>query len=684
MEQSNQFKVNSLPDGAIVPEAVLRHWPSVWKSAGFDKLETEWRTLELEFVEQARNSDLKPLILVSTDAEGTVLGSIHCQIWAGPVPWVVKPHVFRIGTVWGLHVDEKEVKNLTLAKAIRMELVEKALAHLRQVQCSKVVTLAPTAAERENMIGAGVGFQQGNMLTLDLTKNNDWKRGSPCRADKTPFLCSGVGPEHDATVITHWRRMWTDVGIPEEALLPDMETVTAAFIKQARERLSYQTFLARCARTQRVIGTVSCQVWEGPFPKIVRSNQLGTIWAVFVDKEYRRQGVATALLRLALQHLKDVGCDSAILIAASEGGQRLYENKLGFHPNNALVLDLAQLAKKDASKDKATSTCPVAEEKKQEDNPALDEVIQKDLEQALCGLDVSINDQQATALRTATTQQLVAVYQDHPQGFEIVEAITSVQKRFGTFIDPQDNWFTRRLAKAKETSFGGGFDLKQLENPTVLASKFDRLANQYDHWTVGNQSKVESFIVRCAKASSALHNLGRATRVLDVACGIGLQGQVLRMCGFRGELIGTDISSGMVRRVIERGCYSRAYVADANQSLSCHLDRKDSQQLYDIVIVTGAMELLNHQRVLSQIAKMTRPGAELWLSFQHEMDKQSPTQHQNVQGITKECALDLVRKAGFCETIVEACPDAFYTPSPAQDGTLLAVPYLFILAKKES
>lgn len=678
--RSHSFTVEAATSEKI--PSILQHWQNTWKAVGYsnEHFAKDWQHQTLYFLKSAGTSGLRPKTFVAHSNEGNILGSVHSQIWAGPIPWVVRTEVFRLGTLWGLYIEETAVQNPELANTIRQELLQATLEHLQEAQCSKVVTLAPTLSEREAMVQARIGFQQANMLTLDLLANNNWVEVPSDQHTKKRVGVGPVGAEHDTTVCSHWRLMWQDVGIPKQALLPDMEQVTGDFLKQARERLHYQTFAARCPTTRRVVGSVSCQIWEGPFPKIVGPDafQLGTIWAVYVDPAYRRQGVATALMKLALQHLKDVQCHTAILIAASEGGQCVYE-RLGFRANNALVCDLQQPT--NPGSDNA-----VAEEKKQDDGETSNKVnIILDLRQSLDGLsDVSFSELQVKTLCTATTRQLAAVYSDLPQGNDIVEAVTSVQKKHGVFIDPEDNWFTQNLVK-----FGRGFNMKRLQDdPSILASKFDRLANRYDHWTVGNRSKVESFIVRCVRETSrVLPGAGRGTRVLDVACGIGLQGQILRLCGFQGRIVGTDISAGMVKRVIERGCYDYAYVSDANQTLSCCHDDVDTPPPYDVVICTGALELLDQAKALQNISNETKSGGEIWVSFQLDTtDKQmqNSTQHQNVRGITREDALNLLQDAGFGDIVsVDTCPNAFYTPSPAQDGSLLPVPYLFIVAKKK-
>ncbi|CAB9503892.1 acetyltransferase [Seminavis robusta] len=678
MKQIQGLEVNEaqwVGDDAVLEE-VCRHWKECCKSAGYNAEDEEWNRKMQEFHQENQKSGLRPRTFVATAADSGVVGSINCQIWAGPLPWIVQPDVFRLGSVWGLHVDETAKE----PEAVRRELLKAALDHLRSAQCSKVVTLAFTKNDRDALIEANVGFQSANMLTLDLQSFEEVETTAP-----ESYTCIPGDESYDAMVCENWRKMWQDVGIPAKALISEMEEVTLSFLKQARDRLRYQTFVARDDATNEVVASVSCQVWEGPMPtNMISKFQLGTIWAVYVDPSHRRRGVATCLMKLALQHLQKVGCDNGILIAASEGGQRVYE-RLGFRPNNALVCDVNPAAEKSTAEEPAKERRHVEEEKKQEDTsvagkPSKARVPIWDRQRELVGLlkERDMTPRQLNAMATATTRQVFAVYGDNPRVYDVATAVKNFQRRHGMYVDPECNWFTQNVTK-----FGRGFDMKKLkEDPTKLASKFDRLSIHYDDWTVGNQSKVESFIVECARNHEKVMK-SKAARILDVACGIGLQGQVLRLCGFEGELVGTDISQGMVQRVMERGCYDHAYVANANESLACSDDGRDGV-LYDAVICTGAMELLDQCKVLADLARMTKPCGEVWVSFQ-QYTLENPTEHQNVRGTSEADALNLLKQAGFDDIVsMERCRDAFYTPSPSQDGSLLPVPYLFLVARKSS
>jgi predicted TPR repeat methyltransferase len=255
-----------------------------------------------------------------------------------------------------------------------------------------------------------------------------------------------------------------------------------------------------------------------------------------------------------------------------------------------------------------------------------------------------------------------------------------VQKAYGLYVDPDNNWFTQNVKR-----FGGGFDMKQLTSqPGLLASKFDRLSSKYDHWVVGNRSQVEYWLSRCARKHASVFG-GKSTCMLDVACGIGLPGHQLRLCGFQGHLAGTDISEGMVKQARQRGAHNLLFVANANEGL-----REIESSSIDLVLCTGALELLDHEAVLSAFSRILTVSGQAWLSFQleedamdgSEMSERHPTAHQNVRGLTRNEIEDKLAAVRLVIDEAECCEEAFYTPSPDQDGSLLPVPYLFLTVQK--
>lgn len=254
--------------------------------------------------------------------------------------------------------------------------------------------------------------------------------------------------------------------------------------------------------------------------------------------------------------------------------------------------------------------------------------------------------------------------------------VITVQREFKVFIDPANNWFTQNLHR-----FGRGFDMKKLSaNPEHLVTKFDRLSSKYDVWTVGNKSVVMHWIAKRAKSKSmnptGLSLADPNSNVLDVACGTGLPGHTLRLSGCQAHITGTDISAGMVDEAAKRHCYNKLFVGNANNGFGDIVD-----QSQDLIVCTGAMELLNHTTVLKEFARILDVDGELWVSFQWtgEDGNNTSTAHQGVNGITLDTALTELRDAGFAVAVadVEKCPSAFMTP---RDGVLLPVPYLFVRA----
>jgi len=296
---------------------------------------------------------------------------------------------------------------------------------------------------------------------------------------------------------------------------------------------------------------------------------------------------------------------------------------------------------------------------------------------ASAGAAEPLSDGYLASLRLALPAMLDAALPHSAGGLELRAAVVAAQKEGATWIDPHDNWYTRNVAR-----FGGGFDMKALTaQPGLLATKFDRLAGKYDEWTAGNGCTYYGWIARAARvAPEGLRGAGAS--VLDVACGIGLPGHMLRLCGFAGRLSATDISAGMLEKARERRVYDELFVANANEGLDAVHDSS-----VDLVVCVGAMELLHHATVLLEFARVLRPGGKLWASFQWEgaVDAAGepipcPTEHQNVTGVTLQQLHAELEAAGFDATnaTIEKSECAFYTPSPKQDGSVLPVPYIFV------
>ena len=142
--------------------------------------------------------------------------------------------------------------------------------------------------------------------------------------------------KHDESVIAeHLCHIALELGLPAHSIRQDWLEKTLHFIDRAQQELQYQGFIAEYNR--EIIGSASCQILE-LYPMVSAAYQKGYIWGVYVEPAYRRQGVATQLMRQAMVYLKDIGCTQAIL-HASETGKLLYSS-LGYQESNEMVLNL--------------------------------------------------------------------------------------------------------------------------------------------------------------------------------------------------------------------------------------------------------------------------------------------------------------------------------------------------------
>ena len=144
--------------------------------------------------------------------------------------------------------------------------------------------------------------------------------------------------EEGTLISEHFYKMWLDIGIPEEAIEENWQEIILQFIENARQNLAYQAFIAKM--DDIIVGSVSCQIYAGLYPNVIKSNhrKLGYIWGVYVEPMHRRQGIAKQLTNAAIEYLKNIGC-TRVILNASPAGKPLYTS-LNFVESNAMHLDL--------------------------------------------------------------------------------------------------------------------------------------------------------------------------------------------------------------------------------------------------------------------------------------------------------------------------------------------------------
>jgi GNAT superfamily N-acetyltransferase len=145
-------------------------------------------------------------------------------------------------------------------------------------------------------------------------------------------------PADDPTLIEHFLAMWTDLGTPAAAIVPDAAERIAAFVGEARADYAFASIHA--VEGGEIVGTACSQRYRAPYPDILTPERrlYGYIWGVYVVPSARRRGLAGRLTEATLDHLRALGCHRAIL-NASPPGEGVYR-ALGFEPSNERFLDL--------------------------------------------------------------------------------------------------------------------------------------------------------------------------------------------------------------------------------------------------------------------------------------------------------------------------------------------------------
>lgn len=130
-------------------------------------------------------------------------------------------------------------------------------------------------------------------------------------------------PVGDDLLVRHYLAIWESYGTPTDQLLPDAEAHVLAFIDETRRHRKLGAFFAFV--DGQPVGSIACCLYVSPYPVVkTPDHQLdGYIWHVFVDGAHRGQGIASALVDAAKNHLALVGCTRAIL-HSSDAGKGVY------------------------------------------------------------------------------------------------------------------------------------------------------------------------------------------------------------------------------------------------------------------------------------------------------------------------------------------------------------------------
>lgn len=157
--------------------------------------------------------------------------------------------------------------------------------------------------------------------------------------ERPGFTIRAGEPGDDAVIAEHFRQMWRDNAVPEDRIRATWREDVLAFVSSARQALRYRSFIAELERGE-IVGSASCQLFAGLYPNILEATQrkYGYVWGVYVQADCRKRGIATALTRATLDHLRAIACTHALL-HASPSGRPVYD-ALAFQVTNEMRLEL--------------------------------------------------------------------------------------------------------------------------------------------------------------------------------------------------------------------------------------------------------------------------------------------------------------------------------------------------------
>ena len=146
-----------------------------------------------------------------------------------------------------------------------------------------------------------------------------------------------------------------------------------------------------------------------------------------------------------------------------------------------------------------------------------------------------------------------------------------------------------------------------------LARYFDSRAHEYDSMLEQVRYRIPEWVVaRAAELSSA-------ARVLDLGCGNGILGRLLRQTHPQMVVDGVDLSPAMVEAARASGNYREVHQQDIALGLPQAVLDKGSE--YDLVLAFGVLEFIeNPVPLLRQVHAALRPGGVMWASFEKTED----------------------------------------------------------------
>lgn len=148
------------------------------------------------------------------------------------------------------------------------------------------------------------------------------------------WLVRRAGREDIGTMCHCRREMFADMGVEGEAVLDEVAERFERYVDSLLDDAGYLGWVVEA--DDRVVGCIGALLQQMPPSPRNTSGRVGYLLNLYVEPEWRRLGMGSALVRQAVDFLAEQDV-KIIALHSSADGRRIYE-ALGFEPTSEMRL----------------------------------------------------------------------------------------------------------------------------------------------------------------------------------------------------------------------------------------------------------------------------------------------------------------------------------------------------------